>query len=545
MTSAMAGLNQSDIEEAARAVARQNRAPWYVEMFLAFGGWISGLFGAIAIFALIAALSIDDISSDGFAFTAFFFGALLAAGGVPLGRKRQGDFTRHFAIASIAAGLSAATAGLWRLFYSGLDANGGNQFEANFGLAGLATGAVFAAAAIAIARAVDDGILTFLTTLAFFAIMALATGVASDASVLAASGFWLLPALASLAGLILFTRPVGRRVHAAAGAALMIGPTALYEITRYGQAVGFAAPPRLVHYAAEGLFMLGVIYALWSMRARYPLRALAIAGAVLLAGVWFLPFAGAAAILIVCAGFAANHRGLAGVGVVALAWFISRFYYDLSMTLLEKSALLAGLGAATLAGAFSLSRLGKEKETRPTREGGAGDKKRRPIFLTLAFGAVLVLSLGLINRSVYELETAFSQARAIYLPLGPVDPRSLIQGDYMRLAFRESLYPSAEEIVAMPKEGEVFLKLDADNVASFSRVAKPGDAAAEDEIRIDYRKTSFGSLRYAPDSFFFQEGEAEAFGAARFAVILVAEDGRTRLVALADEHRVIIDPLSN
>ncbi|HOP19952.1 MAG TPA: hypothetical protein PK585_07710, partial [Amphiplicatus sp.] len=78
--------------------------------------------------------------------------------------------------------------------------------------------------------------------------------------------------------------------------------------------------------------------------------------------------------------------------------------------------------------------------------------------------------------------------------------------------------------------------------ATFSRLASVGDTPASDEIRVNYTKNASGDIRYCPESFFFQEGEAELFATARFAAIRIAPDGRTRLFALADEERKIITP---
>ena len=47
----------------------------------------------------------------------------------------------------------------------------------------------------------------------------------------------------------------------------------------------------------------------------------------------------------------------------------------------------------------------------------------------------LVLALGLINWSIYQKEQHLRHGDVIKLKLAPVDPRSLMQGDYMALRF--------------------------------------------------------------------------------------------------------------
>ncbi|MBY0423919.1 MAG: GDYXXLXY domain-containing protein, partial [Parvularculaceae bacterium] len=165
--------------------------------------------------------------------------------------------------------------------------------------------------------------------------------------------------------------------------------------------------------------------------------------------------------------------------------------------------------------------------------------RRRSLVALLAFGALLAASAALVQNSVRALENDFREARTTFLPLAPVDPRSILQGDYMTLDFDDALFPLQTD--ALPNKGEVFLALDARGVARFSRVAAAGDQPKADEIRVDYRKSG-AKVIYCPDSFFFQEGEAGAFAVARFAVLRVAADGKTRLFALADESLKVIDP---
>lgn len=546
MTSDIPGLAPTDIEEAERALGESRRAPWYIEAFLAFGGWIAGLLAAAAIFAFTAAILPDDAEGETFAAVALAVGVGFAAAGTWLGRRRRRDFGRHFAIAAIASGLTAAIGGFWYLAASvledlGVGATGREMVRV--GYAGLITAAAASAVSIFIARSVDDGILSFLTTLAMFAITVFSVSALNTQHVIDPNLYWLVAPAAAAAGVIVFTRPFGREIHAAVGAALMIGPMIYFDGLRsYRELLEIAPPTRFAGLAGEALFAAGIVYCLLALRGRYPLYGLAAAGLALLAGVWFLPNAGDVAILVVAAGFAANHRGLAAVGAVALAWFIGRFYYDLSLTLLEKSAILAGLGAFTLAGVLAFQRL--------ARGGGRGGESspelastgRRSILVTLAFGAVIAGAFALINQSVLRLESEFREARVIYLPIGPSDPRSLIQGDYMTLIFRQTIYPPFEDADALPDRGQIFLALDADNIASFSRVAAPGDAPGSGEIRVDYARDVYGSIQYCPTSFFFQEGDAEAYAGARFAVVRVAASGKTRLVDLADENRKIIDP---
>lgn len=542
----MSVLSQSDIDDAERALSADARSPWYVETFLAIGGWIAGLLAAGAIFAFVAMLFSDLKNMKAAAGVALAIGLLFVFFGTRVGKGRRTDFGRHFAIALIAAGLTAAVAGFWYLAWSLLDAihvveEGARPETREIAFSGMAASLFLIAAGAFAARAVKDGILTFLTVSAWFWIVAASIAILREETSVARAAFELFPPAAALIGLFLFTQPIGRRVHAAAGAALMIAPMIFFETLRGGMGL-FGVDPLESGRLSSAVFAAGAVYCLALIRDRYRLAGILAATALITAGMWFLTDAGRVAMLLLLAGFAANHRGLAAVGVAALAWFVGKFYHDLSMTLLAKSAILGGLGFATLAGALALK--GVSRTAAPLGESGAAPPTRRALIGTLAFGALLLGALGFVNNLAAKLDRAFSDARTIFLPLGPVDPRSLIQGDYMVLNFRETIYPPFESITALPDRGEVFLRLDADGVAAFSRLAGPADAPGTDEIRVEYLMSG-GAIRYCPTSFFFQEGEADAFAAARFAVVLVAPDGQTRLVELADENRKVIAPMKS
>ena len=516
--------------------AKQN--PWYVETFLAIGGWIAGLLAAVAIFAMAFAI-VGDFKDDGSdvvaALIALFVGGGFVFTGAAIGGPDKGDFTRHFSIAAIAAGLTAATGGVWYLALKVLEAAGAEN-EAGAGWAGLAAAFLLAVFGWFLVRRMRDGILTFLTTLAVYGVTFLSIVVLSNryflsSDYLAPDHF--LPPLCALLGAVLFLEKRFDAFVRPVGAALMIAPMAhlaLVENARF--LFETRALATFVVLFSKTALLAAALYCLSFLRGRYALAPLIATAGLAAAAVWLLPNAGAVAMVILLAAVAANHRGLAVVGIVALAWFIGRFYYDLSMTLLEKSAVIAAMGAATLAGALLFHRLAHRGEAQAVSGGN-----RRGALAVLGAAAVFAAALGWVNYGVWRLETAFRDAREIYLPLGPRDPRSLIQGDYMVLNFDRGIYPPVDDIATLPDGGDVFLKLDENSVASFSRVPPPDDAPGPDEVRIGYVKTANARMRYVPESWFFQEGEAELFQPARFAVALVAPNGQARLVALANENR--------
>lgn len=514
-------------------MSARTASPWYVETFLAIGGWVAGLLAAIAIFSMSFAM-VGGLGGEAadimVALSALVIGAGFVLAGAAFGEDGEGDFRRHFTIAAIAAGLTAATIGGWYALYK-LVSVATSKDDIAAGLAGLAAAIGLAAASWRLARRLADAILAFLTTLAVYGVTF--GSLAALTHELAAAPDHLLPPLCAFAGAALFLTARNALVRSAA-AALMLAPMAHFAILENLSLMGADARFNpVIHAIDKAALLAAALYCLSLMRAKARLIPLGATALLAIAGVWLLPTAGGVAIVILFAGVAAGHRGLAIIGVVACAWFLGRFYYDLSMTLLEKSAILAAMGAATLIGALAWRRLSRAA---PAAPGPAA--ARRSLVAILGVGALLGASLFLVNRSVTQLEADFRAASEILLPLGPRDPRSILQGDYMTLAYDARLFPAPDLIETAPRDGEAFLRLDDNRVATFSRFAGAGDVPAADEIRVDFVKTRDGRMRYAPDSFFFQEGEADIYQPARFAIIRVAPDGKTRLAGLADENRV-------
>jgi uncharacterized membrane-anchored protein len=57
--------------------------------------------------------------------------------------------------------------------------------------------------------------------------------------------------------------------------------------------------------------------------------------------------------------------------------------------------------------------------------------------------AGLVLVLGVANYDIWQKQQVVENGQQILLELRPVDPRSLIQGDFMRLRYSETVFPNS------------------------------------------------------------------------------------------------------
>ncbi len=155
--------------------------------------------------------------------------------------------------------------------------------------------------------------------------------------------------------------------------------------------------------------------------------------------------------------------------------------------------------------------------------------------------AGLGLVLGMVNYSIQQKEGVLANGQLVLFQLRPLDPRSLMQGDYMRLRYADVSAPGTEVRAEMPPQGAVILILDENKVATFSRL-DDGTTLQDGEFRMQYKQWHLeGTLRYGAESFFFQEGDAKIYEAARYGVLRVDADGASVLVGLADENRKLIE----
>ncbi len=144
-------------------------------------------------------------------------------------------------------------------------------------------------------------------------------------------------------------------------------------------------------------------------------------------------------------------------------------------------------------------------------------------------GAVLVL--GALNFSIVGKERIKRNGEIVYLRLAPVDPRSLMQGDYMALRFAlvQELDKAAPPSL---REGEVRFA----NVSlAADRVATLADRTAPTTLKLRYRIRN-GQVWLGTNAFFFQEGDAARFSGARFGEFRVDRaSGEAVLVGLRGE----------
>jgi uncharacterized membrane-anchored protein len=147
--------------------------------------------------------------------------------------------------------------------------------------------------------------------------------------------------------------------------------------------------------------------------------------------------------------------------------------------------------------------------------------------------AGIVLVLAVPNAFIVEKERLRTEGTTMLLELAPRDPRSLIQGDYMRLDYAISRQ-IADSQASWPRTGQVVVLLDDKSVALFVRRHDEGTPLRAGEHLLAYRYRG-GGIRVGTDAFHFQEGHGPRYLGARYGELRVARSGASVLVGLRDE----------
>ncbi|EFE94227.1 GDYXXLXY domain-containing protein [Serratia odorifera] len=160
------------------------------------------------------------------------------------------------------------------------------------------------------------------------------------------------------------------------------------------------------------------------------------------------------------------------------------------------------------------------------------------------FMGVVLLSLAGVNQAIYQRQQTLKQGTVVILALAPVDPRSLMQGDYMALDY--ALSRQLQQQIRQQRQtcraqdncpppassGKIVVRLDARHHAvdaAFYRqqTLQPG------QVLMQYRLAA-NAVHIGTSSYFFPEGQAERFSKARYGEFRVDRHGTALLTHLLD-----------
>lgn len=312
---------------------------------------------------------------------------------------------------------------------------------------------------------------------------------------------------------------IGIAVAALGGVAIFSGPGFLVGGLVYSQSGfdGSAFGPSLIMQ----LLSVGctLVAAGWMARQWAALRTwwYALVALPIAALAWFNASLGAV-LLVLALSLTTGRRGIACFAAVCAIWLIGSFYYLLHWPLGTKAVVLAAIGAII----GLLARYAVPGEAIPTLV------KPIPVAGGSRGSATAIVSCGVLvlvvaNAAIWQKESLIKNGQPVFVELAPVDPRSLMQGDFMRLNFAVPELQSSHtpKVIARRDGRGVATLLPVDKVTSL----KPGDLQIE-LVRKDHRWI------LVTDAWFFAEGEAGRWSKARYGEFRVDGSGRALLVGL-------------
>ena len=294
------------------------------------------------------------------------------------------------------------------------------------------------------------------------------------------------------------------------------------EVTRHQGAAWYAQ-------ALNGVsFVLATTAAVWTGWRWPALRQLPAIGValVLIVLAWFMPALGPVLLILAYCLTSGRSRVAVAAGLAA-AWILGSFYYQLAWPLASKAALLAMAGALLCALSWLATR-GKVLHLVESKQ-AAALTETRAVRLGVLAGLLLVLLVA--NIGIWQKEQLIAKGKAIFVALEPVDPRSLMQGDYMRLNFVNlGVLSTLASVDRAPGRPLVVARRDARGVAELLRPYTK-EALAPGEFLLELTPKD-GNWVLVSDAWFFKEGEAARWEKARYGEFRVLPDGRALLVGM-------------
>jgi len=144
----------------------------------------------------------------------------------------------------------------------------------------------------------------------------------------------------------------------------------------------------------------------------------------------------------------------------------------------------------------------------------------------------LVAVLAYFAYAISDKEQTLAHAPRVMLKLAPVDPRSLMQGDYMALRFDVLRHGELGDYVVVRVSDGTFVRsqIDQENLSA-------------DEVALRVYPKAF-SHELSSSNYFFEEGTGFLYEKAKYALVAVDQRGDILILNLCREDGSIIEPLS-
>ena len=253
-----------------------------------------------------------------------------------------------------------------------------------------------------------------------------------------------------------------------------------------------------------------------------------------------------------------DSRAFFGLLVFAFVVYLGGFYYQLSIPLLYKGGLLVSFAVI-----FAIVTLFLHARYKAPSQSAVENHSvfKAPIWLV---GVFVIALLGAVNYKVQQFEDVLATGKPVVLKIAPVDPRSLMQGDYMVLNYailsefqQSQVLPESNEPLesnepietvesneitgideSSPSEKKAYIlvHLDQNHVATFCE--------EQSEIPTDFKHCTpnvYLPIRYKgwlpelpSQDYFFAEGKGEYYAQSEYAEYRF-KDGILLLARLLDK----------
>lgn len=292
---------------------------------------------------------------------------------------------------------------------------------------------------------------------------------------------------------------------------------------------------------------------------------IAIGGVLALCFFWSYYWLVTAALTCLLVGHAWRKPSMVVLGLFSLLYGLGRLYYYMPISLNYKAYVLlsTGLGLVLMAALGGYVRLAVSQRSEPSVP------KKAHTATTIGVVLCLVASLATANTLIYQKESVLRSGKSVVLELMPVDPRSLMQGDYMALRFHVQQQVQdilrdmpTEQSMAIHKAGQTLIMLTPNEDGVFGlRAIQVPDAQAEryfardaryenkdnwpDEAVVMRVKSTGGAWSLGTDAWFFPEGRAYDFDQARYGLFKVNARGVSVLTEMLNDNLQAIGRLQN
>lgn len=254
---------------------------------------------------------------------------------------------------------------------------------------------------------------------------------------------------------------------------------------------------------------------------------------------------------------------LALLAAIAAVWVLGSFYYSWALPLQQKALVMVGAGVVLAVWAAWAAPAAREGQAtvdaggaQPAPSSGSASGRlpsvaapmndiapasTRPVhpasrWARPLLGSFAVLVLVTVNLLILQKETLIREGRPVFVQLAPVDPRSLMQGDYMRLAYA---LPGTDRwsrsaVSLWGERRRVAVQLDERGIVRSSQLLASGEAVPTGMVAVELTPAS-GGWTLVSDAWYFKEGTQARWTPARYGEFRLTPDGRALLVNLVGE----------